>query len=102
MATSTITVKNAPKQIESLSFAQKNVSVKKGDTLGLVVTVKPTELSSSQLTWTSSDPSIVTVDENGVIKGIKEGTATITVRSSNGKKNYILFKFLANLYYIYM
>lgn len=86
VATSTITVENAPKQIESLSFAQKNVSVKQGDTLGLIVTVKPTELSSTQLTWKSSDTSVVTVDENGVIKGIKEGTATITVKSPNGKK----------------
>ena len=86
IATSTIKVESAPKQIESLSFAQNNVSVKKGDTLGLVVTVKPTELSSSSLTWKSSDTSIVTVDENGVIKGIKEGTATITVKSANGKK----------------
>ena len=30
--------------------------------------------------WSSSDPSIVTVDENGVVKALKEGTAVITAK----------------------
>ena len=74
-----------PMVIESLKFNEDNVSVKKGNSLNLVVVVKPSELSSSKLTWTSSDSSVVTVDENGKITGIKEGTTTITVKSSNGK-----------------
>ena len=74
-----------PMVIESLKFNEDNVSIKKGNSLNLVVVVKPSELSSSKLTWTSSDSSVVTVDENGKITGIKEGTATITVKSSNGK-----------------
>ncbi len=82
----TVTVETEQKQVESLSFAQENVSVKKNKTLGLVVEVKPTELSSTKLTWKSSDSSIATVDENGVVKGLMEGTVTITVTSTNGKK----------------
>ena len=82
----TVTVETEQKQVESLSFAQENVSVKKNKTLGLVVEVKPTELSSTKLTWKSSDSSIATVDENGVVKGLREGTVTITVTSTNGKK----------------
>ena len=91
IAKSTITIENVPTPtstpmvIESLSFNENNISVKKGNSLNLVVEVKPTELSSSKLTWKSSDSSIVSVDENGVIKGLKEGTTTITVTSSNGK-----------------
>lgn len=86
IATSTITVEVAPKQIESLNFAQKNVSVKKGDSLGLVVKVEPTLLSNEKLTWLSSDSKIATVDENGVVTGVSAGKTTITVISSNGKK----------------
>ena len=90
VGTTTITVKviptPTPKVITSLSFAQDNISIKKGNTLGLVVEVEPTELSNTELTWTSSDPSIVKIDENGKITGVKEGTATITVTSPNGKK----------------
>ena len=74
------------KKIESLSFAQNKVSIKKGETINLIVIIKPSDLASSKLNWESSDTSIVTVDANGVIKGIKNGTATITVTSENGKK----------------
>ena len=73
------------KQIESINFSQKKVWVKKGDSLKLIVNVKPTELTSSAFNWTSSDPSIATVDSNGVVKGIKTGTVTITVTTANGK-----------------
>ena len=72
-------------EIIGLSFAQDNVSVKKGDTLKLVVLVDPVGLISTKFTWESSDPSVVSVDEDGNITGLKEGTAVITVTSPNGK-----------------
>ena len=74
------------KEIESLSFANKNISILKDDSLNLVVLVKPSDLASTKLTWKSSNTKVVTVDSNGKIKGIGLGTATITVTSSNGKK----------------
>ena len=73
------------KQIESLSFTQDEISVKKGETIRLIVMINPSELSGSKLTWKSSDSNIVSVDKNGVVKGINEGSAIITVTSSNGK-----------------
>ena len=73
------------KEVESLSFAQSKVSVKKGETITLIAIVKPSELSSSKLTWKSSDPSVAIVDENGIVKGLKEGKTTITITSANGK-----------------
>ena len=72
-------------EIKNISFAQNNVSVKKGNTIKLIPIVKPGSQASSKFTWKSSDPSIATVDANGNIKGLKEGTVTITVTSSNGK-----------------
>lgn len=74
-----------PKEITSLSFANKNVSIQENHKLKLILTVKPTSLSKTKLTWTSSDESIVKVSEDGVIEGLKEGSTTITVTSSNGK-----------------
>ena len=38
------------------------------------------------LTFSSSKTKYVTVDENGMLVGIKKGTSTITVTTSNGKK----------------
>ncbi len=74
-----------PKEIISLSFASDSVSVRKGHLLKLNVIVKPTSLSKEKLTWVSSDESIATVDENGVIAGLNIGTTTITVTSANDK-----------------
>ena len=40
---------------------------------------------SDNVKWSSSDKSVATVDENGLVTGVGVGTATITVTSSNGK-----------------
>ena len=45
----------------------------------------PEGVTEEDLIWSSSDESIVTVDENGNIKGLKEGKATITVTTKDGK-----------------
>ncbi len=45
----------------------------------------PEGVTEEDLIWSSSDESIVTVDENGNIKGLKVGTATITVTTKDGK-----------------
>ena len=70
--------------ITSINFTQENISIKKGSKQKLVLVIKPSSLSTSKLTWTSSDESIATVDSNGVVTGIKNGKVTITVTSSNG------------------
>ena len=40
-----------------------------------------------ELTWTSSDPNIVTVDDSGNVTGKAMGSAIITVVTKNGKKD---------------
>ncbi len=37
------------------------------------------------MTWSSSDSSVATVDQSGVVTGISAGEAKITVKSENGK-----------------
>ena len=75
---------NDNSKITSISFAQEIVSVRIGNDLRLIPIVEPASLSSSKLTWKSSDSSVATVDSNGVVKGIKEGKTIITVTSPNG------------------
>ena len=36
--------------------------------------------------WSSSNKKIATVTQKGVVKGIRKGTVTITVKTANGKK----------------
>jgi uncharacterized protein YjdB len=57
--------------------------VKKNKTL----TLKPTTYGiSGKVTYTSSDTNIATVTSKGKIKGIKKGTATITIKAGDFKK----------------
>ena len=52
----------------------------------LTATVYPDTAINKELTWTSSDPNIATVDSNGVVLAKKAGTTTITVTTADGNK----------------
>ena len=74
--------------IEAIRLSQTMACMTKGDRLSLTVTFRPeTTTSSRALTWSSSDPSVVTVDDDGLVTAVGNGTATITVTSSNGRKD---------------
>lgn len=63
----------------------KNLELTEGSSKELTVTITPDDATDKKVTWESSDSDIATVSDKGVVKGIKPGTATITVTSSNGK-----------------
>ena len=56
-----------------------------GDTLQTVVTLKP-EGTASGLTYSSSNPGVMTVSAGGRITGVAPGAATLTVETCNGRK----------------
>ncbi len=68
---------------ETITFEQESYSVKEEETGYLSYTIQP-DNAEYNLTWTSSDTSIVTVDYYGKITGVKAGEATITVKDANG------------------
>lgn len=67
----------------TINIEQANISLTVGETITLNATAQG---ASQTITWTSSDESVVTVDANGVVTAVKEGTATITA-SANGIKD---------------
>lgn len=72
----TITV-NAP--LTGITLNTQETSIKKGDTTDLDVIYNPEDTTDDKkVTWTSSDDKIATVDENGVVTAVADGTATIT------------------------
>lgn len=56
-------------------------SVNVGETTTLTATVSPDNATNKNVTWTSSDETVATVDASGVVTGVAAGTATITVTS---------------------
>jgi uncharacterized protein YjdB len=52
----------------------------------LVATVSPSNATNQTVTWSSSNPAVASVSSNGKLTGLKEGTTTITVRTSDGGK----------------
>jgi len=57
------------------------LSIEKGKTKELIPTYYPSTSSNDNLTWKSSNKKIATVTSSGIVKGIKEGTTTITCTS---------------------
>ncbi|THF87355.1 hypothetical protein E7T09_09490 [Deinococcus sp. KSM4-11] len=68
--------------VTGVSVSPPNATVRPADTVAFSATVTGTGSFSQAVTWKSSDTTIVTVDGNGVAKGIKAGTATITATST--------------------
>ena len=52
--------------------------------LNLTSTQGGTYAAATQLTWTSSDESVATVDDNGLVSAVGSGTATISVSAADG------------------
>lgn len=65
----------------SLNAASLDINV--GGTETLVATIDPAEAGNKSVTWASSDAAVATVVD-GVVTGVSEGTATITVTTVDG------------------
>lgn len=76
-----------PAAAESVKLNIHNLSLTVGDSFQLTATIFPTDTDDQQLTWYWSDKSVVTINEQSVITAVGTGTATITVRTNNGKQD---------------
>ncbi len=83
---SKVTVKNPTRSIavDMLSLDITSVTLNKGNSYKMKVTVFPLNATNKTVTYTTSNKSIVTVS-NGTVKAVGVGTATVTAKSSNGK-----------------
>ncbi len=68
----------------SVSLNKTSLTLDVGKSYTLTKTVSPPNAVTSYI-WSSSNTSVATVDKNGKVTAKKAGTATITVKTSNGK-----------------
>ena len=73
-------------KVDAIELSESEKTVFVGDTFTITATVKPDNAWNRTVTWSSSDPSIATVDENGTVTAIAEGEAIITAESADGVK----------------
>ncbi|AQG81027.1 hypothetical protein AWR27_17890 [Spirosoma montaniterrae] len=69
--------------VTGISVSPTSLTVRVGRTGSLSATVQPTDATNANITWSSSNTSVATV-ANGVVTGVTEGTATITVTTADG------------------
>ncbi len=79
-----ISVTVREQEVQSISLDKKNANITVGDELVLVKTVTPSNATNKNVTWTSSNPNVATVD-NGLVKALSVGTTIITVKTNNNK-----------------
>ena len=69
--------------VTSIKLNRSKVTIDKGRSIRLVATVTPNDADNKALIWKSNNTNIATVN-NGYVKAIKTGKATIIVSSSDG------------------
>lgn len=52
----------------------------------LTATVAPANATTQTVTWSSSDDEVATVTDGGKVEAVAQGTATITVTTTDGNK----------------
>ncbi len=62
------------------STVQKNV-IAVGERIPILTTFTPATAENISLSFTSSNPKVLVVDENGMVRGVSSGVAIVTVRS---------------------
>ena len=83
-ATCTVTVSTQEIPVERITLSSTSLSLKEGDSHKLTATVTPSDATDSQVTWSSSDPSVATVSDQGEVTAVRAGNCTITA-TAGGK-----------------
>lgn len=74
------------KLITKITLNKTQLILEKGVSEKLTATIEPESVTNSQLIWTSSNNNVATVDNQGNVTAVSDGTATITVTTLEGNK----------------
>ena len=72
--------------VTGVELGDDSIDLTVGDTQTLVAVVKPADATNKNVTWSSSEPNVATVDATGKVTAVAPGQATITVTTVDGNK----------------
>lgn len=70
--------------IDTIVISPNTANIPVGDTVTTNISIIPTSADNKTLVWSSSNPSVATVDDAGIITGVTSGNAVITAMSQDG------------------
>lgn len=73
-------------KVTSVSLNKDSLTLDVGGTATLTATITPSNATNQNVTWSSDNESVATVDTNGKVTAVAPGTATITVTTVDGGK----------------
>ena len=79
---------NQPVLVSSIALSPTSVTLNPNGTYKFNVTVSPSNATNKGVTWSSSNTNVVSVDQNGNIKALKDGMAKIRVTAQDGSGKY--------------
>ena len=72
--------------VTGVTLNRTTANIDQGKTVKLTAAVKPSDATQKGVTFKSSNTAVATVASDGTVKGVKGGTATITVTTKDGNK----------------
>lgn len=72
--------------VDEIKFVDENLSVVAGESFRLTVSILPEDATFKNLKWESSDPDVVSVDDDGNLFAWRKGSATITASSCRNEQ----------------
>ena len=70
--------------VTSITLSQSTATLTTGENLTLTATITPSDADINLISWSSSNPTIATVDTTGKVTAVAPGTATITATATDG------------------
>ena len=70
--------------VTGITIDQTKATLIEGETLKLIPTIMPADATDPSIRWTSSYPTVATVDETGLVTAIKSGSTAITATTNDG------------------
>jgi len=79
-----VSVAFADTKVTAIKLNKTEVTLDKGKTFQLKAKITPANATNKKVKWTTSNKKVATVSSTGMVKGVKEGTATITCTAADG------------------